>query len=151
MKIYLAHPITGMSASEIFGYYSKLVEDLHFAYEVLHPMIGKDALRNEKKFAAEGYVHLPVSTDNAIKERDKWMVNQADVVLVDFTGASAASIGCCMELAWADQLGKHTVVVLDKDGIHNHAFVKACADILMPTRDEAVDYLLDLCDPVVIK
>jgi nucleoside 2-deoxyribosyltransferase len=141
MKIYMAHPISGGSGPDIFDYYEVLAKTLSSYYETLCPMTGKDYLRTEVKYAPEGY-KFPASTDKAIKERDQWMVSQADIVLVDFTGAKAVSIGCCMELAWADMLRKHTVVVIDK--IHKHAFVTQCADIVFATLEEATAYLFQL-------
>jgi hypothetical protein len=144
MKIYLAHPISGMSGDEVFGYYEKAVNDLQGKYEILYPMLGKRYLRNEVKYRAEGYTNFPVSTNHAIKERDRWMVSTSDIVFVDFTGAKAISIGCCMELAWADLLGKHSIIVMDEDKFHNHAFVLDCADIIFNTYEEAIKYLNDL-------
>ena len=140
MKIYLAHPISGQSGDQVFAYYDKAKEDLKGMYEILQPMAGKRYMRNDPKFRAVDYKNS-VSTNHAIKERDKWMVTQSDIVFVDFTGAERVSIGCCMELAWADLLGKHTIVVIDE--IHNHGFVKDCADIEFSSYQEAIDYLMD--------
>lgn len=142
MNIYLAHPISGQTREEIFKYYDKAILDLGENFKVFHPMLGKDYLRNDPKERAKpaGQNSLnPVATNHAIKERDKWMVTQSDVVFLDFTGAERISIGCCMELAWADLLGKHTVVVIDE--LHNHAFVLDCADIVFNNYDEALEYL----------
>jgi nucleoside 2-deoxyribosyltransferase len=142
MKIYLAHPISGLSADEVTGYYSQTVNKLKDSFEILYPMMGKRYLRNEIKFKAEGYQN-PVSTNHAIKERDKWMVQSSDIVFIDFTGAKIVSMGCCMELAWADLLGKHTIIVLEKENIHRHAFILDSADIVFETYDEAIEYLVE--------
>jgi len=141
MKLYLAHPISGQSAEYIFKYYDGAIEELKGNFEILYPMLGKGYFRNNpiEKFKPAGYTISPVSTNHAIKERDKWMVTQSDIVFLDFTGAASISIGCCMELAWADLLGKHTVVVIDD--LHNHAFVLDCADIVFTNYDEAIAYL----------
>lgn len=143
LKIYLAHPISGNSLNEIFSYYSDAVRDLGAIFKIFCPMIGKDYVRNELKHKAEGYKN-PASTNHAIKERDKWMVQNSDIVVIDFTDSKIVSIGCCMELAWADMLGKHTIVILEEDNIHRHAFVLDCADIVFNTQEEAVKYLLEL-------
>jgi nucleoside 2-deoxyribosyltransferase len=140
MKIYLAHPISGQSADVVYGYYDNAVKLLKDSYEILYPMMGKRYLRTEIKFKAEGYGN-PVSTNHAIKERDKWMVQESDIVFIDFTGSTIVSMGCCMELAWADLLGKHTIVVLEKENIHRHAFILDSADIVFETYDEAIEYL----------
>lgn len=146
MKIYLAHPISGMSADEVFDYYDTTNNALRFDYEVLYPMLGKGYMRNEVEFKAHGYDNMPVSTNHAIMNRDQWMVDQCDILFLDFTGAKSISIGCCMELAWAKLLKKHTVVVLDKDNIHKHAFVLECAHVIFETYDEAISYLIELAN-----
>jgi nucleoside 2-deoxyribosyltransferase len=141
MKIYLARPISGKSYLEVSSYYNLFRGTLDvFGYEVLCPMTAKGFLRNEKKFKASGYKN-PVSTNHAIVERDCWMVQQSDVVLVDFTGADEVSIGCVMELAWASLLGKHTVIILPQENVHRHAFVLEAADIIFEYDKEALDYL----------
>jgi hypothetical protein len=147
MKIYIAHPITGLSYDEVVTYYEEIGEKLSkMGYKVYHPMTGKSYLRTEKELKPSGYVY-PVSTDHAIKERDKWMVKQADVVFVDFTGSKSVSIGCICELAWADDTPTvHTVVVLPKNNVHSHAFVKEMADVVFECKEEVFDYLQKLID-----
>ena len=86
------------------------------------------------------------SNDHSIFQRDTWMVSQCDVVLCDFTNAEKTSIGCCMEIAIASWLNKHTVIVLPKNNIHNHAFILEAADIVYETLDDAIDYLNNLSE-----
>lgn len=145
MKIYVAGPISGQSYEQVLTRYERQTASLQSAgYDVLHPMTGKRYLRNEIQFKARGY-DSPVSTNHAIKNRDRWMVGQADVLLLDFTtSGDRVSIGTCMELAWADELNKHTVAILPKDNIHNHAFVLECCDIIFELEEDAMVYLNDL-------
>ena len=148
MKIYLAHPISGMTSDAILDYYGNIVKRLENMYECFYPMIGKGYFRNDPKYKGEplatnGFTN-PVSTNHAIVERDLWMVNQADIVFVDFSKADRVSIGCCMELAWASLLRKHTIVVLDDKDIHKHAFILDCSDIIFPTVEDAMIYLKKL-------
>jgi nucleoside 2-deoxyribosyltransferase len=144
MKIYLAHPISGLSYDTVHDYYANLSILLSEFFYVFHPMTAKGYLRNEIEFRATGYNHMPVSTNHAIVERDNWMISQSDIVLVDLTGAKAVSIGCIMELAWAHLMRKHSVVVMDEHKIHNHAFVLECADVVFSSLDEAIEYLKKL-------
>jgi len=146
LKIYVAHPINGLSYNEVVSYYKDIGKKLRqMGYEVYHPMVGKSFLRTEKKFRSD-YSH-PIATNHAVKERDKWMVKHVDVLLVDFTNARGVSIGCVSELAWADDTPTiHTVVVLPKGNIHDHAFVKEMADVLFESREEALDYLRKLIE-----
>jgi nucleoside 2-deoxyribosyltransferase len=142
-NLYMARPITGCTADEVFEYYENARQVLRVHYRVLSPMTGKEHLRTERLFKAEGYRN-PVSTNHAIIERDRWMVQQSDIVLVDLSKAKQVSIGCMMELAWAHQLGKHSIVVMEEGSPHWHAFVLEAADIVMPAIEEALDYLVSL-------
>jgi nucleoside 2-deoxyribosyltransferase len=145
MKIYLVHPISGLSYEEVVNYYSakvKFCRDL--GLEVLCPMTGKGYLRNEVALRAHGYDKHPASTNHAIFERDKWMVMQADMIYASFCGAKAVSIGSVMELAWASHLGKHSIVALEQENIHRHAFVLGAADVIFDTEADADVYLTNL-------
>ena len=141
MKIYLAHPIGGLSGKEVFNYYDKATTVLRDKFDILSPMTGKDYLRNIEEAKVSGYTN-PISKDHAIFQRDTWMVSSSDIILCDFTGSAKVSIGCCMELAIASWLNKHTVVVMDSLNVHNHAFVFESADFVFNDYDDAIEYLL---------
>jgi nucleoside 2-deoxyribosyltransferase len=108
-------------------------------------MTGKSYLRTELEFKSNGYGN-PVSTNHAILSRDKWMVGQCDIFLCDLTYArERVSIGAMMELAWANLLGKHTVVVMQSENnIHRHAFPLEASDVIFETMEDATAYLLKL-------
>jgi nucleoside 2-deoxyribosyltransferase len=146
MKIYLAGSISGLSYDEVVdSYKEKAIVLGNYGYDILCPMTGKTYLRNEVQFRASGYENFPVSTNHAIFERDKWMVQQCDIILADLSrSGERVSIGTMMELAWGSLLGKHTVVILPKDNVHRHAFVLEAADIVFETYLEAFEYLNDL-------
>lgn len=142
LSIYVAHPMTGLPGEEVVKYYSEINTYLtDLGYMVFYPMIAKGYLQNTKELKPTGY-HSPVSSDHAIKERDKWMVKNTQVLLLDLTGAKEKSIGCMQELAWGDHFGSHTIVVMEKDNItHQHAFVKQTADIVFEDMADAKVYL----------
>jgi nucleoside 2-deoxyribosyltransferase len=144
MKVYLAGPISGRGYNEVIQFFGYRMEMLSKAgYEVLCPMVGKANLTNENSFKAYGYQY-PVSTNHAIFERDKWMAQSADIVLVDLSLAKQVSIGTMFELAWTSFLGKHTIVVMQPGNIHEHCFVKEAADIIFENPNDAIDYLIEL-------
>jgi hypothetical protein len=68
------------------------------------------------------------------------MVSRADAIYLDLLGTTAVSIGCVAELSWAWAHQIHTIVSVDRDNIHWHAFVIEMADIILP-RPEAIAYL----------
>lgn len=141
MKIYLVGPITGLSYDQVMERYKHQFNLLkEYGYQPICPMVGKDYLKNERVLHGLGYTE-PASTGRAIKGRDQWMVRQSDILLADFTDSEVASIGSCMELAWADILGKHVIAVIPEVNIHRHAFVTECADIVFTKIEEAYAYL----------
>lgn len=141
-QIYCVGPITGLSAQEVFDYYDGVSETLSEAgFKVLNPLTGKDHLRTEEEFKSSGYECSPLTADNSIVNRDRWMVQQADIVFADFTrGKDRASIGTCFEMAWANLGGKLIVSVIPDGNIHDHAFIKQVSTVFKTT-EEAVDYL----------
>jgi nucleoside 2-deoxyribosyltransferase len=146
MKIYLAGPISGKSYDEVVSRYKEKITILSdFGYEVLSPMTGKSNLEGISSLTSSGYKDHPISNDHAIFERDKWMVTQADIVLVDLSNVTdQISIGSMMELAWASYLNKHTVLVINPGGLHDHAFVHEATDVKFVSLSDAYDYLKEL-------
>jgi len=141
MKIYMVHPISGLSADEVFEYYQKNEATLtSWGYDVLTPMYGKGMLRTELKFREADYSQ-PCTTNHAIFTRDHWMVTQADVLYANLTLATTASIGSIMELAWGSHLGKHIVATVPEKSVHRHCFVMEACSIIYPTHEESMEYL----------
>lgn len=146
MRIYFARGISGCAKEEVCKYYDYVNRRFTLlGLEVFTPAIELDALRCDTEFKSHGYDNIPTSTNHAIVQRDFWFVAQSDIVFVDFEACEfnkkVVSMGCCMELAVAHWLRKHTIVVLSKDNIHNHAFVLECADVIFYTHMEATEYL----------
>lgn len=145
LTVYLAGPISGNSYDDVSSYFTDMTSVLvDLGYAVLHPMLGKEVLRTEIKLKASGYGN-PESTNHAILERDKWMVSQSDIVLCNLMmGKDMVSIGSVMELAWACMMNKLTIVVMQKDNIHQHAFVIEAADIIYEDINDAIRHLKKL-------
>lgn len=148
MKIYIAGKISGNTYDECAAYFEETKKRLlSFGYEVLSPMTNKAYLRTEyhdRELPSAGYCNFvsPVATNHAIFERDQWCVRNCDIIYVNLINADKnASIGCTMELAWGAILGKHTVVSMQKDNIHRHAFVLEAADIIFEEHEDAMTYL----------
>lgn len=143
LKIYLAGPITGKRGKEVIQRYEEkkaLLSD--FGYEVYSPMTGKEYLEKEEgPLKSTGYLQ-PLSTDQAIYHRDRWMVGTADVILADLSNAGdRVSIGTMMEIAWGSLLRKQIVLVMPAGNIHDHAFVKQSATVIFDDIEDAYDYL----------
>lgn len=144
MKIYLAHPISGLSADVVFNYYDQTSRHLkENGIKVFSPMVAKDFLRNEIEFKPLGY-QQPCTTNHALYNRDRWMVEMSDIVYANFMLADKVSIGMVMEIAWASLLRKHVVITMPENSIHSHAFVHEAANVVFNNHEDAMDYILNL-------
>ena len=97
------------------------------------PLRGKGNAGANGGPAGDIYISIIVRP-HAIFERDMWMVSSSDIILCDLSGSKAVSIGCCMEMAWAAKLGKHSILVMDDGNIHDHRFMREAADIVKEIR-----------------
>jgi phage FluMu gp28-like protein len=144
MKIYIGGRISGMSYEDCSRYFNDTKETLqNMGYFVYSPMTAKASLRNETVLRATDY-KSPVSTNHAIVERDRWCVEQADVFYLNLMATQEdrfVSIGGMMELAWAHQLGRHTVIALPENNVHRHAFVLEAADVVFTNHEQCMVYL----------
>jgi hypothetical protein len=110
-------------------------------YNVFHPWIGKDNLRNELSVRSVGYDDNPITTNKAIRSVDFWRVDQSDILFPDFTRCKdVASIGTVAEMSRAYDRGKLIVTVLPEDNIHRHAFVLEMSSVVFETIEEAYTY-----------
>ena len=140
-SIYCVRPISGCSADDVFNYYEKTKEILTgMGYNVFTPMYGERYLRTELEFKAKDY-RSPISTNGAIFKRDRWMVDQSDVIYANFLGAKHVSVGSMFELAWGYDTKKQVIVVMEDDNVHQHTFVLEAATIVFNNVSEALEYL----------
>ena len=153
MKMYLAHPISGLSYEEVMEYYTETTQFLRARYgdqlTIMSPMIGKAHLRTEKELRAYGTDH-PISTNHHIIERDRWMVKRADIVYVNLCNTEEVSIGSMMELAWAHDNGVYSIVSMGEENVHRHAFVLEAADLVAENHNLAMQYLMNLLDDLCL-
>ena len=69
-------------------------------------------------------------TDQSITWRDYYDVTHCDVVLARFIGATAVSIGSCIEIGWATALQIPVVLVMEASGTgdlhnqHDHPMIR---------------------------
>lgn len=153
LTVYCAAPISGNNYRDVFAYFDDVSRKLREVGICVWRPLSEVELLHEEQAEPRIDTH-PSCTPQAIFRRDRWMVERADVIYINFVvtrmsgGTQLPSIGCCMELAMAAQAGKHTVVVLPGDSCHRHPFVLAAADIIFESADEALDYLATLAEGV---
>lgn len=144
-KVYLAGPITGTTYGESTNWRETAkvaLADNHL--DGFSPMRGKAYLSKED-LIKDSYSDYTMSSINGINVRDFNDVKTADAVLVNLLGATKASIGTVMEIAWARAFQIPTVLIMDKGNVHDHGML-TFGNIIVPTLGEglhAVNQLLN--------
>lgn len=135
--VYLAGPITGCTYAGCVDWRRDFADSMPECVECLSPMRGKGYLKDELAIQ-DSYPDTSMSTDKAITARDYFDCCRADVILANFLGATRASIGTAMEVAWG--FSKHTpiVCVMEKTGnIHDHGMIREAIDFRVDSIEEA--------------
>lgn len=144
--VYLAGPITGRSYLDATDWRKVATREL-----AEHGITGLSPLRGKEYLA--GLEHLPhtadqpLSTQKGITTRDRWDCTRSDLVLVNFedtdkrldtNGQERASIGTCMEIAWADAHRVPVVMVMRDGNVHDHPMIREAVGFIVPTLEEAL-------------
>jgi len=133
--VYLAGNIGNLSAKECtmrFEAGKEYLEDLGFA--VRSPIRGK-ILTSIEAVEKNIYVYEP----NEIVDRDLWDIDHAELILAM---PKEGSIGTFMEIFYGAYV-RHipVIVVTESDKIRNHYWIKKFASKILPTVEEAIDYI----------
>lgn len=140
--VYLAGPITGLSFQGCTDWREYAKKELAQAgIDGLSPMRAKDYLNREviiqDDYDARVDIHplaAVLSSSRGITTRDHWDCSRCDVILVNFLGAKAVSIGTVMEIAWGRAYNKPVVVAIEKEGNpHDHSMVRECIGFRVET------------------
>ena len=143
--IYCVHAMSGLKWEEVETYYKKAKTDLDaMGYYTMHPMCAKSELKGNKFAPKAGESSSPIVSAHGITRRDHWMVRKADIVFADLSKAKSKSTGSIAEISVAYTHGKHTIGVMEKGNIHEHAFMSEQFDIIFETYAEAMNYLKKL-------
>lgn len=142
-KVYLAGPITGKSYFGCTDWRNEAVAFLRdHGIEGLSPMRGKEYLSHVTEFTQDGDKYKPfniLSSNRGIITRDRWDCTRADVILVNFLGATRVSIGTCMEIAWADAHRVPVVCAMEDEGNpHDHGMILEALGYRTPSFHEAL-------------
>lgn len=147
MKIYLAGPITGCTFDECTDWrerFTRLLDPL--GIECLSPMRAKDYLKRVDKINGS-YPELgPLASSKGIMARDSWDCSRADLVLFNLLGAKQVSIGTVMELAWAWDHKKPTVVIMESGNVHEHPMVDEAVKFRCETEEAAIHLIRAICN-----
>lgn len=152
-SVYLAGPITGLTYDDGQDW-REYARDWLDAEDInaFSPLRAKQHLRalgvlDNAGQPTSAYLGLnALSEPSGITTRDRFDCTGRDMVLVNFAGAKAVSIGTCIELGWADAARRPIVAVMEEDNIHRHAMVNEVCGFIVNTLDEA----LTVCKAVLL-
>lgn len=146
--VYLAGPIAGVSWDDANGWRRLAQSEIGGkGIRCLSPLRGKEKMfEGIKQFKTTQYEG--VGSDSCIYDRDRSDLERADIVLAHLRCADRVSIGTMFELGWASTLHKFIVVVMDEGNVHDHPFVRRAASLIVPTLDEACQYIIRTLQPL---
>jgi len=140
-RVYVAGGITGLSYDEATQWRDEVSRKLSpLGIAVYSPMRAKEFLAGTPKLHAimDGYQD-PMTSTKGIVCRDHQDCVRADVLFVNFLGATKVSLGTACELAWAYDRRIPIVVVAEPDNIHvQHPFVIEMSDFIVRSVDEGL-------------
>lgn len=137
-RVYLAGPIKGLQYDDAVTWRERAAEELAPEITAFSPMRGKEYLNDG---TALGDFYSPrdiLAAPKAIFGRDHNDVKSADMVIAFLLGASAVSIGTCVEIGWTNAYRVPLVVVEREGGAHWHPFVTEAANWIVGSVEEAV-------------
>ena len=140
-KVYLAGQITGLTYDDANDWREYVIPKLKSAgLTPLNPLRAKEFLRKFGELRQQYHEASPLSTRKGIVTRDRDDVANCDIVLMNLKGMDRVSIGCMVEVGWADAHRKPIVMVLDEDlGPYDHEFIKEICGYIVYDLDEALD------------
>lgn len=143
--VYLAGPITGFTFGGCTDWRNYARDELEqVGIAGLSPMRGKEYLESiarDTVFSADGDKYSEqgvLSTNRGIMTRDRWDATRCDVLLVNFLGSQKASIGTCMEIAWADLKRIPIVCAMEEGDPHQHGMILEAIGYRVKTLDNAL-------------
>jgi len=124
-RVYLAGPISGISFKESQDWRTEISRTLNvFNITPLSPLRGKkEILKNENEIK-DSYDETMFGSKSCINISDYHDVKSSEALFVNLLGAERVSIGTVMEIAWAQEMRKPVVVIMEDDGnIHEHSML----------------------------
>ncbi len=136
LKVYLVGPITGYAFEVVARWRKEFVANPPEGTVGIDPLRKRKELATSKKLDGEYPTHRLASKDGILAQ-NKYDVHRSSAILANFLGVDLLSLGSVIELAWAFHEWKYVVVAMKKGNPHDHPWVRACADSVVETMDEA--------------
>ncbi len=140
--VYFAHPISGVSLEVVQQYYDDMRKMFGKICFVQTPMdvVARTDL-SERKESSED----PAKANYVVTSRDCKFVKDSDVIFANLSKCTRVSIGTVMEIAWAYDCGKYIIIVMDKEGLHEHGMILGTYAVIFTDFNSAAQHLVDYC------
>lgn len=145
--VYLAGPLSGCDFTEMRNWRDEVTRQVEESGKPIlcaSPIRGKDYLN---KFAAipQSIDHMPLCTAKGIMSRDFFDANRCAVMFINVLGATKASIGTCMEAAWAYKNHTPVIWVMEESGNpHEHPMLAQTMSFRVNNLQAGIDILLQI-------
>lgn len=166
--VYLAGPISGCDYATAVDWredFKRRVNEMtNGRVECLSPMRGKRTYLQHVEAIEDSYGHIDfMASGQAITTRDRFDCKRADAVVFNFLGAKRVSVGSCIELGWADDGVKPSILVMESPttdlgaspqfvhpvarNVHEHSMVRHCTNLHLTSLEDAADALVRIFCP----
>lgn len=136
--VYLAGPIRGLTHADSTFWRRHVTRLLEPDIVSLSPMRNKEHLTGQGLLTSS-YPDDPMCYARGIVTRDFNDVCRCDLVLANLYGATQASIGTVLEIAWAYAFRTPTVLVIENEGNPcDHSMLRELAGFIVDDLNEAV-------------
>lgn len=154
-RVYLAGPIAGLSYDAAACMWrKKAFEELNrYGIAAYSPMRAKGFLAKVSGILSSTIPPHAIdgsqyTSAKGIVGRDRFDVQNCDVVLVNLLNAPRVSIGTMVEFGWANAWDKPIVTVMEEnDPYHDHLFVHQLSTYVTPTLDTGLEMVKNMLIP----
>jgi len=140
-SVYLGGIISGLTFKECNEWREIAQKKLAlYGIDGYSPLRGKEHLSDDTVLHKLGYEGNVMASQRGITCRDRFDVLNSDVIIINLLGARSPSIGCSIEIGWANLSKKPIIAIMEADGHnpHEHAMLLECIDFRVETVDAAI-------------
>ena len=140
--VYFAHPISGLSREVVQQYYDdirKMFGKICFVQTPMDVVARTDLSERKESFKD------PAMVNDVITNRDYKFVEGCNVIFANLSKCTRVSIGTVMEIAWAYAHHKYIIIVMDKEGLHEHGMILGTHPVVFTDFNSAAQHLVDYC------
>ena len=144
--VYAGGGISGLTYEECVGWRKYVASKMPSYIHILSPMRGKEYLNNGKIISGS-YEEHPLCSQKGILCRDHYDVRRANLVLMNFLGLQAVSIGSIVEIGWTYAYRHPLITLMEKNNVHDHPMIREISNFILTDLDEAIELIITILTP----